>query len=87
MDCVICYKTRLNQKNGITCSSGHHTHCGDCIEKGKLAEVSSSGWPAYRIRCAVCRTYSYHVIDKIENLALARALIADYQEKLREDDD
>ena len=85
-ECVICYK-KLSDKNGLLCHSGHHFHCYECIEKGALADVSGSGWPAWRMRCACCRVYTYAVIDKVESLALARALICQYQEKLRDDSD
>ena len=86
-ECVVCYKSRVADKLGLTCTTGHHFTCFDCAERGQLVEVSSAGWPAWRMRCPCCRLYTYAVIDKIESLALARALIRQYQEQLREDSD
>ena len=85
--CVICYTSCRNvDKNGIKCASGHHYHCYACLEKGQIVDISRSGWPAWRFRCACCRTFTYAVLDKIDSLPLARALIREYQEKLREEE-
>ena len=86
-DCCVCYKSRVADKNGLVCSSGHHLTCFACAEAGKMVEVSGAGWPAWRMRCPCCRLYTYAVIDKIESLPLARALIHQYQEQLRDDSD
>ena len=87
MSCVICYKGRCNSKNALLCSTGNHHTCYDCLERGDLIVISESGWPCYKIKCPVCRLWTFQSTERVDDLHLARALIKKYQECMREESD
>ena len=83
-ECCVCYS---KLKNNLKCKNGRHPTCTGCLEKGNMLTVSSSGWPVLKYKCPVCRDLVYEWTHEINDLKLARAVIAAFQKSMRVDSD
>lgn len=83
MSCCICYNRVA--KNSFKCVYGEHYTCTTCLAKGNLIKTSS--WPMFAHKCSICRQTSFYNTDTISDIKLARIVIENLQEKLREIED
>ena len=83
-ECCVCYG-RL--RNALRCQTGKHVTCHSCIERGSMLRVCRSGCRCFHYRCPVCREYSYHMLDNVTDVKLARCVIEALQREMRSDDE